>query len=129
MQNAILKTCSLLMLVFGLLTAFAGGSVIFDLFEMRAEEGHYVLFVVWANFICGFLYLMATYGFYKRKYWTKFILTLATIILAATFAGLLLYVKSGGLYEQKTIIVMVFRIVLTIVLLQIAGKIKSVGLK
>ena len=47
---------------FGLLTLFLSTSVIFDLFGIRAKEGNYVLFVVWANFISSVLYLVAPTG-------------------------------------------------------------------
>jgi predicted RND superfamily exporter protein len=52
---------------FGLLTLFLSSSVIFDLFGIRAKEGNYVLFVVWANFISSILYLFAAYGLLKSK--------------------------------------------------------------
>ena len=52
---------------FGLLTLLLSTSVIFDLFGVRAKEGNYVLFVVWANFISSILYLFAAYGFVKSK--------------------------------------------------------------
>lgn len=63
--------------IFGIATCFMGGAVLFDLFGMRAKEGHYVSFVVLANWICGFIYLIAAYGFWKQKIWTEQILWVA----------------------------------------------------
>ncbi|HLT50779.1 MAG TPA: hypothetical protein VKZ93_02415 [Arenibacter sp.] len=53
---------AVILIGFGLLTLFLSTSVIFDLFDIRAKQGNYVLFVVWSNFICSMLYLFAAYG-------------------------------------------------------------------
>lgn len=105
---------------FGLLTLFLSTSVIFDLFGIRAKEGNYVHFVVWANFICSFLYLFAAYGFIKNKRWTATLLGIATLILLAAFIGLKIHINSGGIYEAKTVAAMIFRISVTFVLAIIA---------
>ena len=85
----ILRYLSAIILIgFGLLTLFLSASVIFDLFGIRAKEGNYVLFVVWANFISSFLYLFSAYGFLKIKSWTKTLLTIASIILIIAFVAL-----------------------------------------
>jgi len=105
---------------FGLLTLFLSTSVIFDLFGIRAKEGNYVLFVVWANFISSILYLLAAYGFIKSKKWTTAFLSISTAILIAAFIGLKIYANSGGIYETKTIGAMIFRIAVTLVFTMIA---------
>lgn len=105
---------------FGLLTLFLSSSVIFDLFGIRAKEGNYVHFVVWANFICSFLYLFAAYGFIKNKRWTATLLGISTLILLAAFIGLKIHINSGGIYEAKTVAAMIFRISVTFVLAIIA---------
>lgn len=105
---------------FGLLTLFLSTSVIFDLFGIRAKEGNYVLFVVWANFICSFLYLFAAYGFIKNKRWTATLLVISTLILIAAFIGLKIHINSGGIYETKTVGAMIFRIAVTFVFAIIA---------
>lgn len=105
---------------FGLLTLFLSTSVIFDLFGIRAKEGNYVLFVVWANFISSILYLFAAYGFIKIKKWTATLLGISTLILLAAFIGLKIHINSGGIYEAKTVAAMIFRISVTFVLAIIA---------
>lgn len=102
------------LILFGLLTVFMGGSVIFDLFGIRAIEGNYVLFVVWANWICGFLYLFAAYGLLKQKRWTSKLLFAAFLLLAITFAAFIMHIQSGGIYERKTIFAMTFRTMITL---------------
>lgn len=105
---------------FGLLTLFLSTSVIFDLFGIRAKEGNYVLFIVWANFISSILYLFASYGFIKAQKWTATLLGISSLILIAAFTGLLIYITTGGIYETKTIGAMIFRIILTLVFATIA---------
>ena len=105
---------------FGLLTLFLSTSVIFDLFDIRAKEGNYVLFVVWSNFISSILYLFAAYGFIKSKKWTISLLGISTLILIAAFIGLKIHANTGGIYETKTIGAMIFRISVTLVFTIIA---------
>ena len=100
---------------FGLLTLFLSSSVIFDLFGIRAKEGNYVLFVVWSNFISSILYLFAAFGFVKVKKWTTTLLGISTLILIVAFIGFKIHVSAGGIYEEKTIGAMIFRISLTLV--------------
>ena len=61
MKKVILYLVVAVLTGFGLLTIFLSTSVIFDLFDVRAKEGNYVLFVVWSNFISSFLYLISVY--------------------------------------------------------------------
>jgi heme/copper-type cytochrome/quinol oxidase subunit 3 len=98
----------------GLLTLFLSTSVIFDLFGIREKEGNYVLFIVIANFISSFLYLIAAYGLIKTKKWTTTILGISTIVLIAAFIGLKIHANSGGIYEIKTMSAMIFRISVTL---------------
>ena len=100
---------------FGLLTLFLSSSVIFDLFGIRAKEGNYVLFIVWSNFISSILYLISSYGFIASKNWTAKLLGVSAIILITAFAGLLIHINTGGIYETKTIGAMIFRISVTLV--------------
>ena len=100
--------------LFGLLTVFMGGAVIFNLFGIRAIEGNYVLFVVWANWICGFAYLIAAYGLVNHKRWTSKLLFAAFLLLMITFAAFIMHIQSGGIYERKTIFAMTFRTIITL---------------
>ena len=99
---------------FGLLTLFMSASVLFDLFEIRAKQGQYVPFVVWANFVCSILYLLAAYGILVAHKWTTAVLSISSLILVGTFIGLLVHVNAGGLYETRTIGAMIFRITITL---------------
>ncbi len=114
MKKVLLYFVVILLTGFGLLTIFLSTSVIFDLFDIRAKEGNYVLFVVWSNFISSFLYLISVYGLLTSKFWTFKILGLSTLILSIAFIGFLIYIQSGGIHENKTVGAMVFRIALTL---------------
>lgn len=105
---------------FGLLTLFLSSSIIFDLFGIRAKEGNYVLFVVWANFVSSLLYLSATYGFIKAKKWTVLSLGTSVLLLILTFIGFLIHVETGGKYETKTMGAMIFRIAVTLTFIFLA---------
>ena len=113
MKKAIPYLSAVLLAGFGLLTLFLSGSVIFDLFGVRAREGNYVLFVVWANFISSLIYLIAAYGFLKNKKWTAMLLGISILVLIIAFAGLNIHANAGGLYETKTMSAMIFRISVT----------------
>jgi hypothetical protein len=115
MKTYLPKITALILAAFGLLTLFLSSSVIFDLFGIRAQEGNYVLFVVWSNLISSLLYLFAAYGFIKTKKWTLPLLGVSATILLAAFTGLMIYVNSGGIHETKTIYAMIFRIAVTLV--------------
>ncbi|MCG2460010.1 hypothetical protein K8352_04580 [Flavobacteriaceae bacterium F89] len=104
-----------ILMVFALLTLFLSGSLILDWFGIRAKEGNYVLFVVWANFICSWLYLLSVYGLIKGSKWTVKPLITSILVLVAALAGLFVHIQNGGLYETKTIGALFFRIGLTVV--------------
>jgi hypothetical protein len=110
----ILRISAIVITLFALLTLFMSGSVIFDLFGIRAKEGNYVLFIVVSNFVCGIIYLFSAVGLYAQKKWTTRLLILSVAILILSFNRLLLHISSGGLYETQTVKAMIFRISITL---------------
>ena len=120
MKKLILYLIVVSLTAFALLTLFLSTTVILDLFDIRAKEGNYVLFVVWSNFISSILYLFAAYGFIKSKEWTPKLLVISSIILIAAFIGLKIHIDSGGIYETKTVGAMIFRISVTLLFAIIA---------
>jgi hypothetical protein len=113
MKNLVKYATIIALFGFGLITLILSSSVIFDWFGIRANDGNYVLFVVWANFISSIIYLLAGYGFLKHKKWTTQLLGASVIILIAAFIGLLFHINSGELYETKTVSAMIFRTAFT----------------
>jgi magnesium-transporting ATPase (P-type) len=114
MKKIFLYIAVVILAVFGFLTLFLSTSVILDLFGVRAQEGNYVMFIVWVNFLSSLLYLFAVYGFIKNKKWTVTLLGVSSVILITAFIGLFIHIGYGGIYETKTIGAMIFRIILTI---------------
>ncbi len=113
-RKIISTVIAIVLVLFALLTLFLSSSVIFDWFGIRAKEGNYVLFIVWANFICSILYIVAVYGFIKRTKWTFWVLITALVILMIAFVSLLIYINNGGIHEVKTINAMIFRMMFTL---------------
>ena len=108
------KTILLVFLIlFGLVTIFVSGSVLFDWFGMREKEGNYVPLVVWANFLCGILYLIAAFGILLNKSWVRLPLVASLIVLVLAYMNLFTHITTGGLYETKTIFAMAFRFGIT----------------
>ena len=120
MKKTLRYLIAIVLAAFGLLTLFLSSSVIFDLFGIRAKEGNYVLFVVWANFLSSIIYLFAAYGFIKTQKWTTQFLGISAILLIVAFIGLFIHIYLGGIYETKTIGAMIFRITLTLIFMTMA---------
>ncbi len=120
MKLKITNYAAIFLAAFGLITLFLSGSIIFDLFGVRAKQGNYVLLVVWTNFISSILYLIAAYGFIKTKKWTTFLMTTSLLLLIIAFIGLIIQINAGVNYETKTIGAMVFRITLTLIFSMLA---------
>jgi hypothetical protein len=94
---------------FGLLTIRAGGAVLFGAEAAREAAGNYVPFVVWFNFLAGFVYVIAGVGLFARARWAAH---LALAIAAATlivFIAFGVHVATGGSYELRTVIAMKLR--------------------
>ena len=114
-RNTITTISAIILALFAVLTLFLSSSIIFDWFGIRAKEGNYVLFIVWANFVASILYLIAAYGFIKRTKWTFGVLFVALIILFIAFIALQSHINNGGIYETKTVKAMIFRMMVTLI--------------
>lgn len=108
--------------VFGLLTIKAGGAVIFVDGADRQAAGDYVPFVLWFNFLAGFVYIIAGTGLWLQKRWAvklSVLIAVATVIIYALFG---LHIFGGGLYEKRTIIAMSLRSVVWAVIAILAHR-------
>ena len=79
---------SIVAILFGLLTIKSGGSVIFIDGEARQAAGNYVPFVLWFNFMAGFVYLVAGAGLFMNKQWAVWLsigIVSATVIVFMFF--------------------------------------------
>ena len=99
--------------LFGLVTLFMSSAVLFDWLGIREKEGNFVPAVVWANWLCGFLYLIAAYAVFKNSLRAKIPLITAVFILIAAYLYLFIHISNDGLYETKTMGAMAFRVGIT----------------
>ena len=100
---------SLLAFVFGLLTLKSGGSVLFFDGEARQAAGNYVPFVLWFNFLAGFVYLVTAISLWLMRPWAAWLSLLIAGSTLVIFAALGLYILNGGEYETRTIAAMALR--------------------
>ncbi len=105
----------ILLTAFTLLTLFLSTSVILDLFGIRAKEGNYVVFVVWANLFASLLYLWAILRSLKEHNNPALPLFIAIVILIVAQVGLHFHIDSGGIYEEKTVSALYFRMGVSVV--------------
>ena len=118
------KTILLIFLIiFGGVTLFMSSSVLFAWFGIREKEGHFIPFVVWANWICGMLYLIAALGILRNQSWAKLLLIISLVILILTYFGLFIQINDNVPYETKTIGAMTFRIAVTALFIFLTNKI------
>jgi hypothetical protein len=96
-------------LVFGAATIKAGGDVLFFSEQARSAAGNYVPFVLWGNFIGGFLYVAAgLLLLFKSPHAPRLAIFIAATTLAALIA-LGIHIAVGGAYEARTLAAMGFR--------------------
>jgi hypothetical protein len=97
--------------LFGLLTIREGGAVIFGNDAARLAAGNFVPFVVWFNFLAGFIYFVAGLGLWLQRRWAirvAFSIAVATLVVFAAFG---VHVATGGAFEMRTVLAMTLRVV------------------
>ncbi|VAW18606.1 hypothetical protein MNBD_ALPHA09-2354 [hydrothermal vent metagenome] len=95
--------------LFGGMTLFSGGSVLFIDGPARAAAGAYLPLVLWFNFLAGFAYIIAGVGLYLWRGWA---VTLSLAIAGATLAVFAIFgwhILGGGEYETRTLGAMALR--------------------
>lgn len=109
-----LRVAAVVATLFGLLTIREGGAVIFVDGAGRQAAGDYVSFVVWFNFLAGFVYFISGIGLWFRRPWAARLalgIVVATVIVFAAFG---LHVLNGGAYENRTLVAMSLRSIIWI---------------
>lgn len=101
-------------IVFGALTIKSGGSVIFFDGPARLAAGNYVNFVVWFNFLAGFLYIVAGLGFLLNKEWTAKLSLVIAVATVSVFTAFGIHILMDGSYEMRTVMAMSLRSVIWI---------------
>lgn len=100
---------SVFAMLFGLLTIKEGGSVLFVDGEARRAAGNYVPFVLWFNFLAGFIYVIGGAGLWLRQRWAvwlAFLIAGATLLVFSAFG---IHILLSGAFESRTIVAMSLR--------------------
>jgi len=105
-----LKALAAFAFVFGVVTIFAGGGVIFGPDQARDAAGAYLPFVVWFNFVAGFAYVIAATGIWFARSWAlglSILIAAATGLVALAFA---FQIMQGQMFEMRTIAALMLRL-------------------
>ena len=108
-KTIVIWILTVIAILFGLLTIKSGGQVLFGGNSYQKAAGNYVLFVVWFNFLAGFVYLVAGAGIWARQRWAVWLSLLIVIATIIVFAFFGLYILEGGEYETRTVAAMSLR--------------------
>jgi len=123
-----LRALALLAIAFGVLTLWEGGSVLFGPGAARAAAGDYVPFVLWSNFLLGFVYVAAGAGLWLQRRWGLLLAALIVVVTLAMFAGFAVHIALGGAYEARTLVAMSIRtLVWVIIYLAARGLLRAIG--
>lgn len=87
----------------------SGGLALFGGAAAQAAAGNAVPFVLWFNFLSGFLYVLAGIGILLRKQWGVTLATALALAIIAVFAVFGWHVFRGAAYEVRTMGAMVLR--------------------
>lgn len=96
-------------ILFGILTIKSGGQVLFGDDSNRIAAGNYVPFVLWFNFLAGFIYVVAGLGILLCKSWSMWLAMLIALTTLSVFATLGVHIFTGGAYEPRTVAAMTLR--------------------
>ncbi len=118
--NRVLPWLAAAAIAFGALTLYAGGTALFGGPEARAAVGNAVPFVLWFNFLAGFVYILAGAGLLWRRQSAvvaAILLAAATALVAVAFG---MHVLNGGAYEVRTVRALTFRLLFWVVVASVA---------
>lgn len=101
--NRTVKWMAIAAIVFGALTVLTGGRALFGSMESRADFGQAVPFVLWFNFLAGFVYIAAGAGLLLCRRWAVYTSLFIAVSTILVFVGFGVHVISGGAFERRTI--------------------------
>jgi hypothetical protein len=95
--------------VFGLMTVLSGGTVLFGGDRLSQWAGNVVRFVLWFNFLAGFVYVATGIGLWFARGWACWTAIAILVGTAIVLCAFLVYVSQGGPYETRTLVALIFR--------------------
>ena len=104
------RIMSVVSIVFGLLTIKSGGMVLFTDGEAHQAAGNYVPFVLWFNFIAGFIYITTGIGLWLQLNWSALLAKIIALLTLLVFIALGVHIYMGGASEIRTIAAMSMRL-------------------
>ena len=104
-----LRIVAAIAVAFGLLTLGEGGTVLFGSEAARLAAGAYVPFVLWFNFLAGYVYVVAGAGLWARRRWAVWLALSVAVGTAAVFAAFGIHMLLGGAFEMRTVAAMALR--------------------
>jgi len=119
-QHRTLRILAVAAIAFGALTVLSGGRALFGGDEARTSLGNIVDFVLWFNFLAGFVYVLTGVGLWLNRAWSPWTagaLAVATGFVAGAFA---FHVMGGGAYEMRTVGALVLRLGFWVVVATVA---------
>ena len=117
-----LQILAIVAILFGALTVFSGGRALFGGEAARAAVGNAVGFVLWFNFLAGFVYILAGVTLWRglrRGVWLAGLLALGTALVAAAFG---VHVMGGGAYETRTVGALGIRLLFWVIVFLVARR-------
>lgn len=97
------KAVAIFAILFGMISLFKAGSILFGPQSAGDAVGNFVPFVVWFNFVAGGFYILAGIGIYLGRSWARWVaglIALGTIIIAVAFV---VHLVAGGAFEMQTV--------------------------
>ncbi|MDZ4165030.1 MAG: hypothetical protein U1C55_07870 [Smithellaceae bacterium] len=104
-----MKWLAIAAIVFGLATVLSGGRALFGSMESRAALGNTVSFVLWFNFLAGFIYTLAGAGLLLRRRWAVYASLFVAVSTVFVFAAFGVHIMGGGAFEMRTMGAMMIR--------------------
>jgi hypothetical protein len=96
-------------IVFGIMTVLTGGRALFGSLESRADFGNAVPFVLWFNFLAGFVYIVAGAGLLLCRRWAVYTSLFVAVSTIFVFVAFGVHVIGGGAFERRTIGALIIR--------------------
>ena len=119
-SERILKWLAIAAIAFGALTVFSGGRALFGGMEARAELGNIVPFVLWFNFMAGFVYVVAGLALLRTKRWAASLALLLAVTTVLVFLAFAAHIVGGGAFEARTVAALSLRSLFWVVVALVA---------
>lgn len=104
-----LRVLGVVGILFGLMTLREGGAVLFVDGAAREAAGDYVPFVLWFNFLAGFVYIAVGLALWLGRAWAARAALGIAVATLLVFGALGLHIAVGGAYEIRTVVAMTLR--------------------